>query len=198
MKANSLGKLQSQVIKLEQENIKLRDKLAKEQEKNKLLEKKIKYLEENIEQKIKTAVEKIVKDVLAENETLKAENAKLKKLLNLDSTNSGIPTSKTKIGEEKRIPNSREKTDKTKGGQPGHKKHKLEKFKDEEITDTYTYEITNPICNCGGKLKLIGKKCKDDFDIEIRLIKRRNEFCEYKCIKCGKEIKVPIPNNLKE
>ena len=198
MKSNSLGKLQSQVIKLEQENLKLRDKLAKEQEKNELLEKKIKYLEENIEQKIKTAVEKLVKDVLAENEALKAKNAKLKKLLNMDSTNNGIPTSKTKIGEVKRIPNSREKTDKTKGGQFGHKKHKLEKFKDEEITDTYTYEIANPICNCGGKLKLIGKRCKDDFDIEIRLIKRRNEFCEYECLKCGREIKVPIPNNLKE
>ena len=109
MKSNSLGKLQSQVIKLEQENIKLRDKLAKEQEKNKQLEKKIKYLEENIEQKIKTAVKKLVKDVLTENEALKAKNAKLKKLLNMDSTNSGIPTSKTKIGEAKRIPNSREK-----------------------------------------------------------------------------------------
>ena len=33
MKPNSLGRLQSQVIKLEQENLKLRDKLAKEQEK---------------------------------------------------------------------------------------------------------------------------------------------------------------------
>src|SRR5699024_2329603 len=153
MKSNSLGKLQSQVIKLEQENIKLKDKLAKEQEKNKQLEKKIKYLEENIEQKIKIAVEKLVKDVLAENEALKAENAKLKKLLNIDSSNSGIPTSKTKIGEVKRIPNGREKTDKSKGGQFGHKKHKLEKFKDEEITDTYTYEIANPVCSCGGKLK---------------------------------------------
>ena len=89
---------------------------------------------------------------MAENEALKEENAKLKKLLNLDSSNIGIPTSKTKIGEVKRVPNSREKTDKSKGGPPGHKKHKLEKFKDEEITDTYTYEIANSICNCGGKL----------------------------------------------
>ena len=198
MKSNSLGRLQTEIIKLEQENLKLKDKLEEAQKKNKLLEQKIKYLENNVEQKVKVAVEKLVKDILIENEELKAENAKLKKILNTDSSNSGIPTSKTKIGETKRIPNSREKSNKTKGGQEGHKKHKLEKFKDEEITDTYTYEIANPICKCGGKLKLTGKRYKDEFDIEIRLIKRRNEFCEYECVKCGREIKVPIPNNLKE
>ena len=137
--------------------------------------------------------------MLIENQKLKKENEHLKRILNHDSSNSGIPTSKTKIGEEKRIPNSREKSDKSKGGQKGHSKHKLEKFKDEEITDTYTYEIAKPICKeCGGKLKLIGKRYKDDFDIDIRLVKRRNEFCDYECTCCGKEVHVPIPIHLKE
>lgn len=50
-------------------------------------------------------------------------------------TNHGIQTSQTPIHKNKLIPNTREKSDKQKGGQKGHKKHKLEKFKDDEITE---------------------------------------------------------------
>lgn len=195
----SLSKLQNQVIKLEKENLKLKDTIVEQKRQNDLLKDKIKYLEKVMEEKITKAITKEVNDILVENEKLKKENEHLKRILNHNSSNSGIPTSRTKIGEEKRIPNSREKSSKAKGGQKGHPKHKLEKFKDEEITDTYTYEIAKPICKeCGGKLLLIGKRYKDDFDIEIRLIKRRNEFCEYECTCCGEKIKVPIPDKLKE
>ena len=199
MAETTLSKLQKEIIKLDKANQRLResnDKLTKE---NYYLKKTIKKTEEEIEIKIKNAIDKFCKDLIEENKKLKEENEKLKRILNHNSNNTGIPTSKTKIGGEKRIPNSREKTNKDKGGQYGHKKHKLERFKDEEITDTYTYEIAKPICKeCGGKLILTGKRYKDEFDIEIRLIKRRNEFCEYQCSCCGKEIKVPIPNHLKE
>lgn len=199
MSETSLSKLQNKVTKLEKENLKLREFLANQKEKNVALQKQIKYMESNIDKKVKIAVKEIVSDLLKENAKLKEENEHLKRILNHDSNNTGIPTSKTKIGEEKRIPNSREKSAKTKGGQKGHKKAKLEKFADEEITDTYTYEIANPICkDCKGKLKLIGKRYKDDFDIEIRIVKRRNEFCIYECTSCHKEIKVPIPDKLKE
>jgi hypothetical protein len=44
----------------------------------------------------------------------------------MDGTNAGIPTSQTPINKKKIIPNTRTKTDKKIGGQPGHKKHKLE------------------------------------------------------------------------
>ena len=195
----SLSKLQKQVSKLEKENLKLRDSLAERIEKQRITERLLKYYKENIEKTITDAVQKATSEMLNELNKLKEENEHLKRILNHDSSNTGIPTSKTKIGEEKRIPNSREKSNKQKGGQIGHKKAKLEKFKDNEITDTYTYEIANPVCNaCGGKLNLKGKRCKDDFDIEIRLVKRRNEFCIYECSCCHKEIKVPIPDKLKE
>ena len=59
------------------------------------------------------------------------EIARLKALLNIDGTNSGIPTSQTPINKKKVIPNTRIKSDKKIGGQPGHQKHKLEKFKEE-------------------------------------------------------------------
>jgi hypothetical protein len=198
MAETSLSKLQNQVIKLEKENSRLREANERFSKENYNLKRTIEKIENEMEQKIRDVINKELSNLMLENEQLKAENEKLKRILNHDSDNSGIPTSKTKIGDTKRIPNSREKSEKAKGGQFGHSKHKLEKFKDEEITDTYTYEIANPICSCGGKLKLTGKRYKDDFDIEIRLVKRRNEFCEYQCVCCGKEIKVPIPNKLKE
>ena len=195
----SISKLQKQVDKLEKENLKLRDLLAERKEKQNLAENNLKYYKENIEKIINEAVKKATKEMIMELNKVKEENEHLKRILNHNSSNTGIPTSKTKIGEEKRIPNSREKSNKPKGGQVGHKKSKLERFKDDEITDTYTYEIAKPICNeCGGKLNLIGKRYKDDFDIEIRLVKRRNEFCIYECSCCHKEIKVPIPDKLKE
>lgn len=194
----SLSKLQNQVIKLEKENLKLKDALALQKENNVALRKNLKYYQKNIDERISKAISETLKDVLLENQKLKEENEHLRRILNHNSNNSGIPTSKTKIGETKRIPNSREKSEKTKGGQPGHTKHKLKRFNDNEITDTYTYEIANPICSCGGKLNLISKKYKDEFDIEIRLVKRRNEFCEYICESCQKYINIPIPNRLKE
>ena len=142
----SLSKLQNQVDKLQKENTKLRDLLNAQKGKNKNLQKQIKYMEKTMEEKITKAIEKFSYELIKENEMLKKENEHLKQILNHDSNNSGIPTSKTPIGKEKRIPNSRERTDKLKGGQLGHKKTKLEKFKDEEITDTYIHSLENNKC----------------------------------------------------
>lgn len=198
MVVNSLGKLQIIVDKQEKEILELKEKLSKRDDEINSLKQSLKYYKKNIDSIVQKAVEKAVSEIVKENEKLREENNKLKRILNNDSNNTGLPTSKTPIGKEKRIPNSRETTNLKKGGQEGHKKHKLEKFNDNEITDTYTYEIKNTICSCGGKLNLIGKRYKDEFDVDIRLIKRRNEFCEYECECCGKQIKVPIPNRLKE
>ena len=194
----SLSKLQIQVEKLSKENTRLRDLLTNQKEKNKNLQKQIKYIENVMEEKIKNAVIEATKDLILENNKLKEENDKLKSILNNDSNNSGLPTSKTPIGKDKRIPNSREKSKLTKGGQSGHKKNKLEKFTDEEITDTYQHQLDSNKCSCGGKLIIIGKKCKDEFDVQIRLMKIRHEFYEYECDCCKKQIKVPVPNKLKE
>ena len=194
----SLSKLQNQVDKLQKENTKLRDLLNAQKEKNKNLQKQIKYMEKTMEEKITKAIEKFSYELIKENEMLKKENEHLKQILNHDSNNSGIPTSKTPIGKEKRIPNSREKSDKLKGGQLGHKKTKLEKFKDEEITDTYIHSLENNKCSCGGELILTSTRRKDEFDIQIRLMKIEHEFGEYVCNHCHKKISIPIPDNLKE
>ena len=195
---SSLARLQKQVDKLQKENMRLRELLQHQKDNNESLKKKLRYFEKVMEEKIKKSVEAIVNDVLIENEQLKMENANLKKILNNDSNNSGIPTSKTPINKNKRIPNSRKKSDNPKGGQSGHKKHKLERFKDDEITDTYFHDLANKKCDCGGHIILIEKRYKDEFDIRVRLMKIRHEFGEYECDLCHKKINVPIPNNLKE
>ena len=194
----SLGRLQKQVIKLEKDNMKLRELLASQKKKNENLKEQIKYLEENMEKKINDRLKQFEETILKENEMLRAENEKLKRLLNNNSDNSGIPTSKAAIGETKRVPNSREKSNLKKGGQEGHPKHKLERFKDEEVTDTLIHQVAN--CSCGCKqLEDLGiRTTKDLFDIDIRIIKARNEFHNYKCKKCGKIIESPIALNLKE
>lgn len=198
MTNTSLAKLQNQVIKLEKENLRLRELLAHQKDVNASLKHQIKYLEENMEKKINDRLKQFEETILKENEELRTENEKLRRLLNNNSDNSGIPTSKTAIGDTKRIPNSREKSDLKKGGQIGHKKHNLPKFKDEEVTDTIIHEVLN--CSCGCKqLEDLGiRTTKDLFDIDIRLIKARNEFHNYKCKKCGKIIESPVPLNLKE
>lgn len=125
------------------------------------------------------------------------EIERLKALLNIDGTNSGIPTSMTPINKKKVIPNSREKSNKPKGGQIGHKVRKLEKFKDEEITDDVKHELEECPC-CGGKLIETGEINKDELSYRFVPIKRRNHFIKYECNNCHKEVHKNIPNHLKE
>ena len=115
-------------------------------------------------------------------------------LLNSNGTNSSIPTSQTSIRMKKVIPNSREKSEKTKGGQIGHKKHKLEKFKDEEITEI-RYEELEECTQCHQKhLEETGNVIyKDSYEYRIIVDKVRTGFKEYRCKDCGKIIRKAIP-----
>lgn len=62
-------------------------------------------------------------ELLEQINVLKEELLKEKAKNDTDGTNSGLPTSKTPIGKNKVIPNLREKSNRKKGGQPGHQKH---------------------------------------------------------------------------
>ena len=148
----------------------------------------------------------VLADVQEQNEQLRRDNAakdvelqKLKALLNTDGTNSGLPTSKTPLNKDKVRPNSRKNTGNPRGGIKGHRKSKMAGFTEEEITDRvhHSYEGTCPSCN--GILEETGKTIsKDETDIEIRTVKRRHYFDIRRCPCCGKEVHVPIPNNVKE
>ena len=142
------------------------------------------------------------------NQQLKYENqikeqeyeiARLKALLNMDGTNHGIPTSMTPIHKEKVIPNTREKSNTPKGGQIGHKKHKLEKFDEKEVNETISHEMQQCPCCHSHDIKETGEiKEKDELDYKIVVVKRRHKFVEYECKECGKKFHEDIPNNLKE
>jgi DNA-directed RNA polymerase subunit RPC12/RpoP len=120
-------------------------------------------------------------------------------LLGLDANNSSIPTSKTPIGKPKRVPNSRVKTGKKIGGQPGHEKHRLSKFVDNEITGRVAHSL-DKCTECGSAEleKLQGTIEKDCLDFRIVVERTRHEFESYRCACCGKEVHAPIPDSLKE
>jgi transposase len=130
---------------------------------------------------------------------LTKEVDRLKALLNIDGTNSGLPTSSTPINKKKVIPNSRQKTGKKIGGQFGHPKKKLERFPDSEV-DTYVEYVPDecPNCHCTD-LEDTGEVIeKDCIDYKVVVTKTRHGFKVERCCQCGKVFHVRIPDELKE
>ena len=135
--------------KLYCEEVEKNEKLMKENKHLKgqvlSLSNQVNYLMDNqdkiIERKVNKQVDKITDAFENKITTLQKKVDSLSSILNNDSTNSGLPTSKTPLNKKKHIPNSREKTDNKKGGQLNHKKHKLERFNDEDITDYVDHKI---------------------------------------------------------
>lgn len=131
-------------------------------------------------------------------EALKEEVCKLRARLDHDGTTNGIPTSQTPADKKKVIPNTREKSGREKGGQPGHRKHTMEAFETEEITDVEAHTL-EACPECGGELEVLeGEVVKDEADYEVRIIKKRHMFPQYRCKNCGKIVRERIPGNLKE
>lgn len=128
-----------------------------------------------------------------------AEIQHLRALVNTDGTNSGLPTSKTPLNKDKIRPNSRKNTGNPRGGVRGHKRTTLQRHADNEINDYVPHPFQEDCPSCNGKLIWTGKTIeKDETDIEVKLIKRRHVFEIGRCPCCGKEVHMPIPNNLKE
>lgn len=152
---------------------------------------------EDLRKKVKE-LEKITSQDLEEKcRALSNEVARLTAILNNDGTNTGTPTSQTPIGKKKVIPNSREKTTRSKGGQPGHKRHTLEAIPEEEITDVQEH-VLEACPYCGGELEEVGCDNKDELDYEVRVVRRRHEFHRYRCKNCKKESRARVENRLKE
>lgn len=88
-------------------------------------------------------------------EALKEEICKLKAQIDHDGATNGIPTSRTPIGKKKVIPNTRNKSEQNKGGQPGHEKRTMRAFEKEEITDVEDHTL-EACPHCGGELEKAG------------------------------------------
>ena len=146
--------------------------------------------DERIAKLIDKAVSEAIADLkkIYEEEINKLNNEinKLQARLNIDSTNSNIPTTKDKIG-KKVIQNNREKSDKKVGGQLNHKAHKLNYFKEEEITKTVEHKLEH--CpECGGELIKTNVVISDIIDVKVTVNRTRNLINNYKCKKCNKKV----------
>lgn len=195
----SLSRLQAQVIKLEKEVIKFKDQAAVAKEDAKLSKLRYNYLQNSIENAIGKAVTKATTEVKEEYEKeIKKLNQRIFELetrLNINSTNSSLSSSKNPVYQSK-ICNSRKPTDKPKGGQQGHAKHTLERFKDEEVTEIMPH-VKIACSNClSMELDETNVKQRDELDYEVRVIRRRHKFYEYVCKECGSIVKSEIPAHL--
>lgn len=133
---------------------------------------------ENLKEKIKAAYEEMLseRDALIKELTNKALH--LEAVMAHDGANAGMSAATAPINKKKAIPNSRHGSGLKKGGQPGHEKHGMEKFEDSDITESISHELdlSAETCDfCGGKLIDTGESIsKDEFDAEIKVVKRRH------------------------
>jgi len=191
--------LKNQKINNENKMLKLRlDILESEnQRKDKIISKHNYEIDEK-DKIIEAQNKKIIELVNQLNLTKYERDIYLSKL-NIDGTNSGIPTSQTPINKKKVIPNSRKNTGGKIGGKENHKKNKLEKFKDEEINENENITLDEcPHCHSKDLVELDSEITKDEFDYQIKIIKKRIHFKEYKCSDCNSIVRKNIPVNLKE
>jgi len=153
----------------------------------------------NEKEKVINKKDKIIIEKEKEIEALKYQIAHMQSQLDNDASNSGLPTSKTPIGKKKFIPNTREKSDKKKGGQVGHTKSKLKPFPKEEATEVIKIlPVECPKCHGKELEELTTSISKEELDYDVILVKRVNNFKNCKCKSCHYEFHAPIPNHLKE
>lgn len=193
-----------QNFELKQENVKLKKENAELKKEVKRLSNALSYAnnrikqlenqfenyrndeEKRIEKIVSAVVEKLNKEHQEEVDNLNAKIKRLESRLNIDSTNSGTPTSKEVIGKHT-IQNNREKSEKTKGAQLNHKQHKLDYFKEDEITETNIHDLD--VCpHCNGELIKKNEVISDIIDISITVTKTRNIIYNYKCSNCHKNV----------
>ena len=127
--------------------------------------------------------------IATELEEERGKNKKLTAQVNRDFENSSIPSSQQKPG-KKKIPNSREKTGRKPGGQPGHKGHCRKNH-----VPTQTYEIPapseyaeNPDFYETGKIIRKQKVC-----IQLRIEVIEYTTKEYRNRKTGGRVHAPFP-----
>ena len=205
LNARTIKEVKDVEDKYKKEVKELKRQLAIKEDLEQRLEKKLEMKEIESEKIINEkdaeiyALKKKIIEQAKELELTKNERDKYLASLNLDGMTGGIPTSITPINKKKIIPNTREKTNKLKGGQIGHKKHKLEKFKDEEINEKEEIKIEEcPNCHSKELKELNTSITKDELDYEIKIIKKRYYFKEYECNNCHSKVRKNIPENLKE
>ena len=195
------GSLACKYQKVSAELIKYKDRNFKDKQTISNLQARVKNLSKKLEtDKIK--YEEKIKELEAIIKKLENELAHKEALLNHDGTNTGIPTSKTPIGKEKRVPNSRENTGKNKGGQIGHKKSSLIIDVDPDAIEIVGHPLADnegcPKCGLTNCTPTGESEVKYEYDVLLKVIKRKHEYYFYECNNCGTIFRSKIPPELKE
>lgn len=138
------------------------------------------------------------KDVIIEE--LKSKFLHAEALLDRDGTNTGTPTSNTPLNKNKVIPNGRRGSGKTKGGQVGHEQHTLKPPEDSRIDETIDHPVEpDEVCpRCGSDhLRYTGESEKKyEYDVVIKVVKRKHNYWIYECIDCGELVRTHIDPKL--
>jgi hypothetical protein len=135
--------------KLSAENVKLKDRILGYQEKNRELKQSLDRYRKSKEE-MKASYEGQLAEKEAVIKELSNRLAHLEAVSRHDGTNTGTSTASTPIGKGKVIPNSRRGSGKKRGGQPGHEKHRLKAFDDDEVTEHVTHNPDDTCPFCGG------------------------------------------------
>lgn len=179
------------------------NEMAKKEETIRRLEEKIWELQRDAEETTRTLTLNYEEQLYEKDciiTELKNKLAHAEALLGRDSTNTNLPTSQTPVGKEKHIPNSRRGSGKKKGGQPGHKRHLMDKPSQEEITD----EVVHPLedgeaCpSCGSENLTYTGQTEEKYvvDVEIKVHKTRHIIQLYQCNDCGEIVRSTMDPSL--
>ena len=156
---------------------------------------KYNQLESTMEEQIAAAVAKAVEDITAafkvELNKAQIEIGNLKSMIKMDSSNSSKPPSTDGF---KDIPNSRENSNKTVGGQKGHPGHRLElpEYID-ELEENGMLE-RRLVDNTDGSEEYVSKF---ELDIEVKIILTEHRFAKGAEIPVNLSNEVSYGNNLK-
>ena len=176
------------------------------------LKETIRRLEDKIWEERRNSDEKIVKLTLEHEDKLHEKDcvineltnrlAHAEALLSSDGNNTSLPTSRTPIGKKKRIPNTREKSGKPKGGQPGHEKHELESPDESEITEIIEHSseedgLICPKCDGDNFIPTGEYEIKYEYDVEVVVKKIKHIFYYYQCLDCGTVFYSKYPMHLR-
>ena len=168
--AEANRELKEQNIRLRQEKEKYCKEAGRLRRQNEKLEKNAGHLQKAME-KLREENESLLEKIAEKDrqiEALKETVCRLKAEKDHDGTTNGIPTSRTPAGKEKVIPNTRERSGRKKGGQPGHVKKTMEAFPDDEI-NVHEDHTLDRCPECGGQLEETGAETvKDEADYEVR------------------------------
>lgn len=130
-------------------------------------------------------------------EILERENKELKRRLNQDSNNSSKPPSSDSIFNKADRPKKSKIGNSKRGGQPGHKGNKLNKFA--KVDHHIEHKLDHcPICE-SQELHFLDTRSKQVLDIPIPKIEvTEHIFYNYKCRCCGENISSPLAQELNQ